>query len=352
MLEKNTESAMNKEVKKPYILAIDKDNINSLIGKIPDFRIKQINNWLYQNLEFSPENMKNLPGELRRKLSEKYQWEYPKIIETSKTSDKTEKYLVELGDHEHVEFVIIKSPKRKTLCLSSQVGCPIQCRFCASGAFGLKRNLEPEEILYQFMMCAKIIGKVPDNVVFMGIGEPLLNFDNLVSALDKMCSPDYLNYAARRITISTSGIPKNIIKLAELERQWNLAVSVHAPDDKIRAQLIPDKARYPLQDIFNSCKKYFEKTGRLITFEYTLIKGVNDSVEHARKLALLAKAIRAKVNVIPYNPVPGNSYERPSDHICRKFSAVLEDTPGVICTLRLEKGSKIDAACGQLRIKK
>jgi 23S rRNA (adenine2503-C2)-methyltransferase len=338
--------------KKKYILGIDKDNLNECIGKVPDFRLKQIQNWFYQNFIFSPLEMKNLPKNLRDQLAENYTWEYPKIIEISKTSDKTEKYLLELNDGEHIEFVIISTPKRKTLCLSTQVGCPIQCRFCASGAFGLKRNLTEEEILYQFLFTCQIIGKVPDNVVFMGIGEPLLNFDNLVSALDKICSPEYTNYAARRITISTSGIPKQIRKLAEIGKQWNLAVSIHAPDDLTRSLVIPDKTRYPLPDIFEACKYYFEKTGRLITLEYTLIAGVNDKVEHAKKLASLAKTIRSKINMIPYNPVPGTDYKRPSDLSCRKFAAILEQERGVICTLRIEKGSKIDAACGQLRIKK
>jgi 23S rRNA (adenine2503-C2)-methyltransferase len=338
--------------KDKYILGITKDNLNEYIGKIPDFRLKQIQNWMYQNLVFSPLEMKNLPKTFREQLAENYVWEYPKIVETSKTSDKTEKYLLELKDGEHIEFVIISTPKRKTLCLSTQVGCPIQCKFCASGAFGLKRNLVPEEILAQFLLTCKMIGGTPDNIVFMGIGEPLLNFENLVSALDKICSHDYLNYAARRVTISTSGIPERIKKLADLEKQWNLAVSIHAPDDKTRSLVIPDKSRYQLSNIFEACKYYFEKTGRLITLEYTLIDGVNDSIEHARKLASIAKTIRSKINIIPYNPVPGTDYKRPSDLACRKFAAILEQEKGIICTLRIEKGSKIDAACGQLRIKK
>jgi len=337
---------------KKYFLEITKENLEETIGRIPDFRLKQIYNWIYKNFIFSPLEMKNIPNDLREKLADNYVWEYPKIIETSKTSDKTEKYLMELKDGEHIEFVIISAPERKTLCLSTQVGCPIQCKFCASGAFGLKRNLSSSEILAQFLLCCKIIGSAPDNIVFMGIGEPLLNFDNLIDALSIIGSPDYLNYAARRITISTSGIPKIIKKLAELEKQWNLAVSIHAPDDKTRSLVIPDKSRYPLEYIFESCKYYFEKTGRLITLEYTLLEGVNDSIAQARKLALMAKTIRAKINIIPYNPVPGTGFKRPSDLLCKKFADAIEQEKGCICTLRLEKGSKIDAACGQLRIKK
>ena len=338
--------------KENYILGITKENINECIGKVPDFRLKQIQNWMYKNYIFSPLEMKNLPNGLRNQLAANYIWEYPKVIEVSRTSDKTEKFLVKLKDGEHIEFVLISSPKRITLCLSTQVGCPIQCKFCASGVFGLKRNLFPEEIVVQFLIASKAIGKAPDNIVFMGIGEPLLNFDNFTVALDKICSPEYLNYAARRITVSTSGIPKQIKKLANLEKQWNLAVSVHAPDDKTRALLIPDKSRYPLTDIFEACKYYFEKTGRLITFEYTLIKDVNDTMQHAAKLAVLAKKIRAKINIIPYNPVPGAGFEKPTELTCRRFADALEQTRGIICTLRLEKGSRIDAACGQLRIRK
>jgi 23S rRNA (adenine2503-C2)-methyltransferase len=328
-----------------------KDNLTECLGKVPDFRLKQVNNWIYQNFVFSPLEMKNLPKPLREQLAESYIWEYPKIVEVCKTSDKTEKFLIELKDGEHIEFVLITSPKRKTLCLSTQVGCSIQCKFCASGALGLKRNLLPEEIMAQLLIGSKAIGKLPDNIVFMGIGEPLLNFDNFISALDKICSPDYLNYAARRITVSTSGIPKQIKKLADLGKQWNLAVSVHAADDQTRSLVIPDKSRYPLSDIFDACKYYFEKTGRLITFEYTLIENVNDKKEDAEKLVEIARAVRAKVNIIPYNPVPGTDFKRPNEIACRKFAYILE-SKGITCMMRIEKGSKIDAACGQLRIKK
>ena len=337
--------------KTKYILQITKENISSLIGEIPNFRLNQINNWMYKNQLFSPLEMKNLPAVLREQLSNNFIWEYPKIIESSKTSDKTEKHLLELKDGEHIEFVIIKTPNRNTLCLSTQVGCPIQCKFCASGAFGLKRNLSAEEILYQFLFAYQIIGKVPDNLVFMGIGEPLLNFDNLISALSTICSSDHLNYAARRITISTSGIPKQIKKLADIEKQWNLAVSIHAPDDETRSLIIPNKTRYPLADIFEACKYYFNKTGRLITFEYTLLEGINDKKENAEALSKIAKAVRAKVNIIPYNPVPETEFKRPNDFACRKFAQILE-SKGTACMLRIEKGCKIDAACGQLRIKK
>ncbi len=292
--------------------------------------------------------MTNIPANLRNELSTKFIYKYPNIINNEKTSDKTVKYLLHLYDKENIEFVLINSKKRKTFCLSTQVGCPVKCKFCASGAFGLTRNLHPGEIVSQFLFGSKLLNSHPDNIVFMGIGEPLLNLNNLIKSLNIICSPQYINYAARRITISTSGIPHGIIKLADLKKQWNLAVSIHAPDDKTRATIIPDNCRFPLQEIFNACKYYFEKTGRIITFEYTLIKGVNDMQSKADELAKIAKKLRAKINLIPYNPTDNPHFARTDDQICRKFANRLQEQ-GIVTTLRIEKGRKINAACGQLR---
>lgn len=334
--------------KKQYIYSITLADLKNLLPGIPAYRYKQIINWIYKNNIYDPEKMSNIPLNIKNQLSESFDYNLPEIIKKSKTSDKTNKYLVKLGDGETIEFVIIDSPKRKTLCLSSQVGCPVQCRFCASGMFGLNRNLTNGEIIAQFLLASKEIGKTPDNVVFMGIGEPLLNYNNLISSLDIICSLEYFNYASRRITISTSGIPKQIIKLADLSQQWNLALSLHATDDVIRAELIPDKSRYPLNEILESCKYYFSKTGRMITLEYTLIKDINDSIEQATELTDIAKSMRAKINLIPFNKVLGCDFERPERNKCLKFANVLQSN-GINFTFRLEKGSNIDAACGQLR---
>ncbi len=326
----------------------DLSNIRDCVKNIPSYRYSQIADWVYKKNVFSPAEMKNIPLGLRNIISEKYIYEYPKIVKQSNTSDKTIKYLVELFDGEKIEFVLIKSDKRNTFCLSSQVGCPVRCKFCASGTYGLARNLFSGEIIAQFILGNKLLGKAPDNVVFMGIGEPLLNCNNLIRSLDIICSNEYIGYAARRITISTSGIPKGIMRLADQNKQWNLAVSLHAPDDIARAKIIPDKCRFSINEIVNSCCYYFEKTGRLITFEYTLIEGVNDSLEQADRLCNLLNDVRGKVNLIPYNQVIGVNFKRPSEEKCVKFANRLRNK-GVSVTFRIEKGTKINAACGQLR---
>lgn len=323
-------------------------DLETNLGNIPKYRYSQIIDWIYKKFIFSPYDMSNLPLKLKEELASKFIYKYPSIIKDEKTSDKTYKYLLNLYDKEKIEFVLINSPKRKTFCLSSQVGCPVKCKFCASGAFGLTRNLQPGEIIAQFLLGSKLLNGHPDNIVFMGIGEPLLNLHNFIKSLDIICSPQYINYAARRITISTSGIPKGIIKLADLKKQWNLAVSIHAPDDKTRATLIPDHCRFSLQEIFNACKYYFDKTGRVVTFEYTLIKGVNDSILQADELAKITKQMRAKINLIPYNPTENSEFIRPDEETCNKFANRLKEK-GINITFRIEKGSKINAACGQLR---
>ncbi|HJO95493.1 MAG TPA: 23S rRNA (adenine(2503)-C(2))-methyltransferase RlmN [Victivallales bacterium] len=333
---------------KQYIYSITLADLKDSLPDIQAYRYKQIINWIYNNNIYNPEKMSNIPADIKNKLAEAFECSLPKILKQSKTSDKTDKYLVKLKDDETIEFVIIHSPQRKTLCLSSQVGCPVQCKFCASGMFGLNRNLTKGEIVSQFLLASEYIGKTPDNVVFMGIGEPLLNYNNLISALETICSQEYFNYASRRVTISTSGIPKYIIKLANLSQQWNLALSLHATDDVTRSKLIPDKSRYEMEEILKSCKYYFSKTGRIITLEYTLIKDINDSTKQAKELAGIAKNMRAKVNLIPFNKVLGCSFARPEKNACLKFASILQSN-GISFTFRLEKGNNIDAACGQLR---
>ncbi|MCP4179917.1 MAG: 23S rRNA (adenine(2503)-C(2))-methyltransferase RlmN [bacterium] len=333
---------------KQYIYSTTLVDLKNILSDIQSYRYEQIINWIYKNNTYNPEKMSNIPTNIKNKLSESFEYSLPEILTQSKTSDKTDKYLVKLKDGETIEFVIIDSPQRKTLCLSSQVGCPVQCKFCASGMFGLSRNLTKGEIIAQFLLASKYIGKAPDNVVFMGIGEPLLNYNNLISSLEIICSSEYFNYASRRITISTSGIPKNIIKLANLSQQWNLALSLHATDDITRSKLIPDKSRYLLDEILKSCRYYFSKTGRIITLEYTLIKDINDSVKQAKELADIAKSMKAKINLIPFNKVLGCSFTRPDSNMCFRFANILQ-TNGINFTFRMEKGSNIDAACGQLR---
>ena len=322
-----------------------------MLPEVPAYRIDQILDWVYKKHITDPNLMSNIPTNLKSLLYNKTAFEYPKIAEKSITSDSTEKFLFELEDSNYIESVIIKSPDRITFCLSSQLGCPVKCRFCASGMPDFIRNLTVAEILGQFIGLANYIEKLPDNVVFMGIGEGLLNFENLISSLDIICSEKYIRYAQRRITISTSGLPKQIDKLADLKKQYNLAVSLHAPDDITRAKLIPDKTRFPINEILKSCERFFDKTGRMVTLEYTLIENINDSLKQAEQLAEIAKKLKAKINLIPFNKVDGCEFSRPSREKCTAFSTFLQNC-GALVTFRYEKGSNINAACGQLRSKK
>lgn len=337
--------------KKTHLLGINSQTLLSLFPQVPKYRIDQILDWIYKKLILNPNLMSNIPSDLKNSLTEKTTFEFPKIVESSITSDNTEKFLFELEDSNCIESVIIKSPDRVTFCLSSQVGCPIKCRFCASGMPEFIRNLSVAEILGQFINLSNHIKKLPDNLVFMGIGEGLLNFENLMKSLDIICSEKYIGYSQRRITISTSGLPTQIDRLADLDRQYNLAVSLHAPDDITRAKLIPDKTRFPISEIVRSCEHFFAKTGRMITIEYTLIENINDSLNHSEELAAISKKLRAKINLIPFNKVEGCEFSRPSREKCIAFSNHLQKF-GALVTFRYEKGSGIDAACGQLRSRK
>ncbi len=334
-----------------YLFGLTYPEIEKLATGFPKYRYVQLFEWIYKKRIFDPNRMTNIPGDFRNILKEKVISDYPTIIEEKTTDDNTTKFLFKLHDGNFIEAVIIDSVKRKTFCLSSQVGCPIKCRFCASGMYGLTRNLDSGEITGQFLLLASFLKKLPDNVVFMGIGEPLLNFKNLIDSLNIICSEEYINFSQRRITISTSGIPDGIRKLAELKKQYNLAISLHATDDITRAKLIPDNARFPIKDIIEAAMEYFKKTGRLITIEYTLIKDINDSFLQALELAGIAKKLRAKINLIPYNAVKGSEFARPEDSICFSFCGKLKEL-GAPATFRLEKGSNINAACGQLRANK
>ena len=312
------------------------------------FRAPQIFDWLHKRMVGDPMAMSNLPLALRERLAKEFTPSTLTLLETKEGADGAVKFLLELLDAERIESALIPSRERRTLCMSTQVGCPIGCRFCASGASGFKRNLAPEEMIEQFVFAARRLGGMPDNVVVMGIGEPLTNFDNLVAALETICSPEGFDYAARRVTISTSGIPSGIERLAAHGRQWNLAVSLHAPDDETRGTLIPDASRHPIDKILKACAAYFEKTGRIVTLEYVLLKGINDNPAQARKLAELAKALRAKVNLIPYNETDRPGFARPAERVCRTFAETLEKCHAHV-TLRVEKGGGVAAACGQLR---
>ena len=335
--------------KKELVLASEEELVSFVKSAYePSYRAKQIYEWVALKRVCDPDKMTNLSVSLREKLKEAFACCTVKVAETRSAQDGSCKLLLTLADGESVECaIIVARDGRNTFCLSTQVGCPVRCSFCASGEHGLVRNLTAGEIIGEYLACCSIIGKSPDNVVIMGIGEPLLNYDNLVCALEKICDPEGMKLSARRVTISTSGWTPGIRSLAKLGRQWNLAVSLHAPDDKTRASLIPGKFRRDIRDILEACKMHREATGRLLTFEYVLLKDVNDSKEFASRLVKVAKEADAKVNLIPYNEANGG-FSRPDREKVNAFAAVLERA-GIPVTVRVEKGFEADAACGQLR---
>ncbi len=346
----NGRKSMEKTVKKPELAFASEADLLQFVKSVsePAYRAKQIMEWIGKKRISDPDKMTNLSAALREKLKEYFSCSGVKILEKREAGDGSCKLLLGLEDGESIECaIIVAKDGRNTFCLSTQVGCPVRCSFCASGEHGLVRNLTAGEIIEQYLLSSSIIGKAPDNVVIMGIGEPLLNYDNLVGALEKICDPDGIGLAARRVTISTSGWTPGIRSLAKKGRQWNLAVSLHAPDDKTRALLIPGKFRRDIKDILDACRQHREATGRLLTFEYVLLKDVNDSKELASALVKVARQADAKVNLIPYNEANGG-FTRPDRETVKKFASVLERA-GVPVTVRVEKGFESDAACGQLR---
>ena len=330
----------------------------------PAYRVTQLLEWLYVRRAATWDAMKNLPKSLREKLSTSFTLQTPELIRKQGSPDTTRKFLWRLHDHSLIESVLIPAnpalygdaSDRHTLCISTQVGCAYGCKFCASGLEGWKRNLQPHEIIEQVLSVERACAKpndparVVDNIVVMGMGEPLANYDNLLKALKILNAPWGGGIGARKITISTSGLAPQIRKLANEPLQFRLAISLHGATDEVRAKIMPVNKKYPLKELVNACEEYQAKKGRMMTLEYILIAGVNDSIEQARPLAAIAKKVFAKVNLIPYNTVEGLEWERPSEEVCEQFLEALEKQ-NVTATLRREKGHDIDAACGQLRLK-
>lgn len=314
---------------------------------LPAFRAKQLHDWIYKKYVIDFDSMQNLPKIMRENLQEISFVTSIKIIEKVADSEGTTKLLLQLFDGETIEMVLIPSENRMTFCLSTQVGCPVGCKFCASGRHGLKRNLTCEEILSEFLIGCHELGSLPDNVVFMGIGEGLLNFENLRDAIEFMSSADYFGLGIRRITVSTSGFIPGIKKLADWEREITLAISLHAPNDEVRSKIIPDKLRAKVADIMEASDYYLAKCNRMVTLEYTLLDGINDRREHASELALLAKKHHNKVNLIPYNDTE-SEFKRPPQKKINEFADILRKN-GVTVTIRQSKGNEKISACGQLR---
>ena len=357
----------------------------------PAYRVSQLLEWLYVHRVTSWDAMTNLPKGLRERLNNHFTLQTLELIRKQGSRDTTEKFLWRLRDHSLIESVLIpanpalygEASDRHTLCVSTQVGCAYGCKFCASGLEGWKRNLDVHEIVEQVLAvewerkdegrgareerlvtnhesrithsARETSANAPEsrlvsNLVIMGMGEPLANYDNLMKALQILNAPWGAGIGARKITISTSGLVPQIRKLADEPLQFRLAISLHGATDQTREKIMPVNRRYPLRELSAACEYYRQKKGRMITFEYILIAGVNDGLDQIKPLANLARKLNAKVNLIPYNKVEGLPWERPSEEVQEAFLSALEQQE-VTATLRREKGHDIDAACGQLRLR-
>ena len=351
----------------------------------PEYRVGQLLEWLYQHRVTNWDAMTNLPKALRDQLRAAFSLQSLELVRKQGADDTTQKFLWRLADHSLIESVLIpanpalygEASDRHTLCVSTQVGCAYGCKFCASGLDGFKRNLGAHEIIEQVLATErwgvssfkgqvssgeekkddrletsnlKLKTRLVDNLVIMGMGEPLANYANLLKALRILNAPWGGGIGARKITISTSGLAPQIRTLADEPLQFRLAISLHGATDETRAKIMPVNKKYPLAELAAACDYYQQKKERMITFEYILIAGVNDGLDQVRPLAQLARRLQAKVNLIPYNRVDGLPWERPADEVSEAFLAALEKHK-VIATLRREKGHDIDAACGQLRLR-
>lgn len=376
---------------RPDLKNLTRDELATEIATLgePSYRVGQILEWLYSKRATSIEAMSNLPKSLRDRLAAKFSFTNLSLVRVQGSRDTTQKFLWQLSDGQFIESVLIPaSPAlygersdRHTLCVSTQVGCAYGCRFCASGLNGWKRNLTAAEIVDQILAVERepasrdphtrvpgtesrapvnsgaqalrhpgTASRLVNNLVFMGMGEPLANYDNLLRALRLITAPWGVGIGARKITISTSGLVPQIQQLAGEPQQIRLAVSLHGATDEVREKIMPVNRRWPLKELLAACDLYVKRKQRMITFEYILIEGVNDGLDQAEQLAAIAKRLHAKVNLIPYNVVEGLSWKRPHDERCEAFHRAVR-RHGVTATLRIEKGHDIDAACGQLRLR-
>ncbi|HAR36399.1 MAG TPA: 23S rRNA (adenine(2503)-C(2))-methyltransferase RlmN [Acidobacteria bacterium] len=316
------------------------------IGEKP-FRARQIFQGIYQRGLTDFSGFTDLPLALRQKLSEKFIINPLAIEQTASSADGTVKYLFRLPDGFYVETVLIPSGQRRTVCLSTQVGCKFRCAFCASGLNGFRRNLRPGEIVSQVLSLKYLFGHQITNLVFMGMGEPLDNLENVLKAIRILNDEQGLNFGARRMTVSTAGVIPGIRQLKNFELQINLSISLHSSIDRQRSQLMPINKKYPLPELVAAAEDYIRSGGRQLTLEYILIKDLNDSLYEAEGLAAIARRLRAKVNLIAYSPVAGLPYLRPTTEDLSRFQRWLEERK-IKVTVRQSKGVDIAAACGQL----
>jgi 23S rRNA (adenine2503-C2)-methyltransferase len=341
---------------KANLLDFDRDGLRDFfagLGEKP-YRADQVMKWIYHRLESDFGAMTDLGKSLREKLPDVALVGPPRALLDKASSDGTRKWLLGMDAGNAVETVYIPEPTRGTLCVSSQIGCGLNCRFCSTGTQGFNRNLATSEIIGQVWHAAKQLGNVTHqqrritNVVMMGMGEPLLNFDNVVKAMSLMRDDLGFGLASKRVTLSTAGLVPMIDKLGEVA-DVSLAVSLHAPNDELRTQLVPLNKRWGIDELLDACARYAARRPRsTITFEYTLMRGVNDTPVLAKQLVKLMRRLPAKVNLIPFNPFPGTQYERSDETVIRDFQTVLLNA-GVQTMVRRTRGEDIDAACGQLK---
>jgi 23S rRNA (adenine2503-C2)-methyltransferase len=342
-------------VQRTNLLGLTRSGLEAFVigmGEKP-FRARQLFKWIYKRAVGDFESMTDLGKEFRRRLAEIAEIRTPEILSSQVSTDGTRKWALRFEGGQAIEMVFIPEPGRGTLCISSQVGCQMDCQFCSTGAQGFNRNLNTAEIVGQVWLANRELGYSPDgdrvitNVVFMGMGEPLANYRNVVPAAEVMMDDLGLDLSRRRVTVSTSGLVPQMYRIAD-ETNVALAVSLHAPNDELRSEIVPINRRHPIKDLLEACWHYVEKqNARSVTFEYVMLDGVNDKPEHARELAKLLRGHPAKVNLIPFNPFPGTRYKRSTDDAVERFRDLLIKG-GVMVTIRRTRGDDIDAACGQL----
>ena len=322
------------------------------MGEKP-FRAKQVMRWMHQSGASSFDDMTDLAKSLRAKLNEQACIGVPDLMVSQQSLDGTRKWLLDVGTGNGVETVFIPEAERGTLCISSQVGCALECTFCSTGRQGFNRNLSTSEIIGQLWWANKAMGVTPknerviSNVVMMGMGEPLANFDNVVAALSIMLDDHGYGLSRRRVTVSTSGMVPQMDRLKDV-MPVALAVSLHASNDAVRDEIVPLNKKYPLKSLMAACQRYLVKAPRdFITFEYVMLDGINDKAQHARELIELVRDVPCKFNLIPFNPFPNSGYERSGNENIRVFRDILQQA-GFVVTVRKTRGDDIDAACGQL----
>ena len=341
--------------KSPNLRDLTLDELEALFQErgLPAFRGRQVFKWLASPGLSSFSEMTDLPKALRQELAEEFSLTFPQIAREEVSSDGTKKLALRLEDDAIIETVIIPEEDHYTLCVSSQVGCAMGCAFCLTAKMGFRRHLRPGEITGQVLRAREVLQregleqkKRLRNLVFMGMGEPLANYENVLQALKILLHPQGFNFSPRRVTVSTAGLAPQIIRLGR-DITVKLAISLHAPDDETRSALMPINRRYPLRELLHACRNYPLKRGWRITFEYILLAGVNDTLEHAQKLASLLRGIPAKVNLIPFNEHPALPFKRPPEGAIRRFQEELL-RKGYVATIRKSRGQDISAACGQL----